>query len=541
MKKNYIIIGLSLSMLMFAVSCATNQHKSNALSTCTYYEAVSFLSTALVSEIKASGEDDKSIIIYNANVVNGEETKLEQRFIQDLENNLANLDVQIKRKEVFNSDITENNAIRVDCSQNQIRKESKLIIEFGIDECINGSNCADAFVRLITRATNTIKFAEKKTFQLTSRLSMWNSNIVTIQTIRGSRENPYKDFQEAAMHIFGKIVCIAKAIIDQDDLVIFIKGTTRTPQDLIASFSQSTSQHGVRQVLVFENWLNVALGARDQFQMVIYERSRQDFFQNTGLALGIDLRNIDNQLSKISVQLMTIDEITVRLDGEEKRINAGEAIPLCAPTGYVLNNEQGRRLSAIGTGVCSKKIFERGMWESSAKTAARMDAQAQLIEKVKNYIKGSTTIINGQLNNKILESSVRASISNAQLIWEKFDPKTCVAKAKYEIWARNIVIHSTDSQNTPQTSNYSHNYSRRNNHAQYSNNNTFASHTPAASQSSNVKRTYQRAQKNMIRFVQSDLRKRMKRDEINARIINMINIIGTIDIPRCRVDDNYVA
>ena len=529
---------------MLTASCATYKKTSGVSSMYTYSEALNFLSTSLVSEITDLGEEKKCIIIYNANVVNGEETKLEQRFIQDLENNLANLNIQIKRKEIFNRDITKNNALRIDCSQNIIKTESNLIIEIRIDECIHGTNCADASVRVIDRITNTIKFAEKKSFELHERLARWNNDIVTLKTIRGTRENPYRDFREAAMHIFGKIVCIAKAMIKNDDLLIFIKGTEETPEDLIVSFSQSTSQYGVRQVLVKEKWLDVALGARDHFQMVIYDRTHQDLFRNTGMVLGVYLKNINYKLSEIGVQLMTIDQISVTLDGVKKNINAGEAIPLCAATGYVMAAEKGEIISAIGTGICSKQYFKSGMWESTARDAARIKAKSLLVEKVKNYIKGSKTTIDGQLTRETIELSVQASISNARLIWEKFDPETCVAKAKYEVFVKNVVIHSSNNINSNVQSYRSQNYyinKRKNNQSKYSNNDTFFSNRPVLQQSSSVQRSYKRAQKNTIRFVQSDLRKRLHKDDIDTRTINMIDIIGSIDLPKCRQDDNYQA
>jgi len=537
---------LLTTFFIFLTSCATYQHDTIFSSrTVSYQEVIDYLSASLVSKIKALGEQKKLILIYNANIVNGEETKLENRFIQDLEDELSNMNISIKRKEILNNDKNKIRPLKIECNKDQIKYESDFFIALRINECIQGPECLIAAVRLVNKKLDTVIFSDKKTLKLTDNIKKWNQERLPLKKVKGIKENPYKDFQEAARCMLKQIACIAKSIIKSKDLMIFIKGTDETSEDLIVSFGQSSSQFGIKHALSSEKWIDVALGTKDQFKRNIYDKNYQHhLFQTTQLVLGLDMKNIDHRISEIRAQLLTIDQVDITISEISETINPGMAIPLCAATGYVLSTDSGKNISAIGIGSCSKNKYSAGMWENSAKKAAKLDALSQLTEKVRSNIVHSKKVVNAQLKNEIITSSVNASINHAKLLWEQFDPDECIAKAKYEIQTGDIIIHSTSTSKSFEKSKnpFDQTINKRppikGQYSIASKTNLFGQNT---NQTYSVKKAYERGQNNMIRFVQSHIRKLMKKDKIEPRIGNKISISGNIDLVNCRIENHYLA
>ena len=318
-----IIVTLILS------SCA--HHKPREKSLQNYNNAVQMLAGKIAEKLK--GYDRQSFFIYNANAREGEECELSRRFIGAMSNYLANRGIKIKRKELVTWGRATGQFFKVECQEVLETLASDFLIEFSLKKCPGSANCMEAGVRAIACESNVIRFSAKEAFSLKGNVADWHRQKHKLPRVKGSRENPYSDYREAANYMVGRLSCIAQNIMPDDTMHILVAKTKNTHSEVATAFSETVSFYGLEQIIVPE-WLPVAIRAGDQFELGIYRKEHRELFETANLVLALDMKNAENGKLFLKAHLLALKSMEIIKNGKSKTLGAGMALPYCVCSGY---------------------------------------------------------------------------------------------------------------------------------------------------------------------------------------------------------------
>ena len=326
-------IALCIIVTLILSSCA--HHKPREKSLQNYNNAVQMLAGKIAEKLK--GYDRQSFFIYNANAREGEECELSRRFIGAMSNYLANRGIKIKRKELVTWGRATGQFFKVECQEVLETLASDFLIEFSLKKCPGSANCMEAGVRAIACESNVIRFSAKEAFSLKGNVADWYRQKHKLPRVKGSRENPYSDYREAANYMVGRLFCIAKSMMSNDETMCIIVGKTESASsDIASAFSEAVSSYGFKQVIP-DNWLPVAIRGVDQFELGIYQRKRKELFETANVVLGVNMEQIDVEKIRLIASLLTLQSIKIIKDGKSETLGAGEMIPYCVSRGYTLS------------------------------------------------------------------------------------------------------------------------------------------------------------------------------------------------------------
>ncbi|CAN2047484.1 exported hypothetical protein [Candidatus Magnetomoraceae bacterium gMMP-1] len=534
--KSIIFKLIGLMCLTFFAACAGPELSYKPLpledTAISYGKAVRALGMKLenglnrLEEINWLESGEKSFLIYNKDAQNGEECELARRFIEDLSDYLVNRRIHIKRKELVTWTRATQGNRRVKCSEVLESLASNFFIEFSLKECADSNNCMEARARIIAAESNDIRFTAKKTFSLKNSVAKWYRQKYRLPRLKGSRENPYSDYNDAANSMVGRISCILKKMMDYDNVILAVGKTDNTPPDIALAFSQSISDYGLEQVISHDKWLPVAIRTGDQFELGIYRKKHRELFEKANAVLALHIQKQGRKFF-LRANLLALESIEIK---DRTIIKAGTNFPYCVATGYVLSHSiENVTISAIGTGICNKN-WNRTLWPETAKRAAKLDAERKLAEKLGHTIRSKETYLYKRLDSDRMESMLRAYIKNARIIWEKYDKRTCKAEVKMEVERENIKSLSHDSNRDYDTYVSSRNPIRNTGKKIFENSYKHA-----------IVNTDNSGQTAMLRNIQQELHNRLHEDGISAIIINFIILNGRIGQSDCRKEKHYLA
>ncbi|MEA2014413.1 MAG: hypothetical protein U9N38_03805, partial [Thermodesulfobacteriota bacterium] len=324
-----IIVTLILS------SCAHHRPGKETLQN--YDSAVKALAGKIAERLKRY--ERQSFFIYNADASEGEERELSRHFIEAMSDYLANRGIEIKRKELVTWGRATGQSFKVECQEVLETLASDFLIEFRLKECPWSANCMEAGVRAIGRETNDIVFTAKEYFNLTGNVANWYHQKYKLTRVKGSHENPYSNYREAANYMVGRLSCIVGSMVPDDNTMRIVVGKTRdTPSGIALAFSEALSFYGLEQVVLPDKWLPVAIRTGDRFELGIYRREHhREFFKTANVVLALNMKQIDIEKNCLNVSLLTLKSMEIIKDGKSRILGAGEMIPYCVSSGYALS------------------------------------------------------------------------------------------------------------------------------------------------------------------------------------------------------------
>ncbi|MEA2014412.1 MAG: hypothetical protein U9N38_03800, partial [Thermodesulfobacteriota bacterium] len=411
------------------------------------------------------------------------------------------------------------------------------LIEFSLKECPESANCLGAGVRVIARETNDIVFTAKESFSLTGNVANWYHQKHKLPRVKGSRENPYSDYREAANYMVGRLSCIAKSMMPDDDTMhILVARTKNTPSDVALAFSETVSFYGLEQVIVSE-WLPVVISAGDRFELDIYRGEHRELFETANLVLALDVKDAEKGNLFLKAHLLALRSMEIIKDGKRRTLGAGMAMPYCVSSGYASSGIFGKTISATGVGICNRTL-DSAIWRESAKKAAELDAKKNLAKKVREKIHGTEIACQQMLDRNRVESTVHAYISGARVVRERYDEKTCKAVVKLEVEQGNVFSLLEKSLYDDRTSlavtTLVKSIKKRVSQPSYR-------QVQSTQRTGNARVPYQRAQSAMLRDLESNIRGRLLQYEISPAVVNLISITGSLDLPDCRKENHYLS
>jgi formylglycine-generating enzyme required for sulfatase activity len=335
--RNHSVVKTTLGFILFGIfffisGCAvSNKIQKPVLPS--YDDAILSLADHLLPELKKYKQ--KSFYIYNGDIHKGESRELSKRFIEDLGTRLVNHGVRIKKKERVTWAKVTNRTFGVKCEEFLESLASDFFIEFTLRECSESIDCMVAGIQIIKKSSNDIQYTAKKKFRLVGNVAKWNRMRHRYASARGSMENPFTDYHEAANHLVGRLACIAKNLLTEDDAMRIIVGKTgHTPPDMALAFSQAVSYYGLEQVIIPDKWLPLALKAGDQFELGIYKKKHRELFATANVVLALDMMKTNNQTMMLKAQLLTLGSMAIRKNNRIKTLKAGMVFPYCVASGY---------------------------------------------------------------------------------------------------------------------------------------------------------------------------------------------------------------
>ena len=411
-----------------------------------YSRAVKKLGVKLANELNRLGEryasEKKSFFIYNADAHEGKERELARRLIEDLSALLVNKKIKIKRKELVTWDraIKSGESFKIECQEVLENLASDFFIEFSLKECPESANCMEAGVRVIACESNDIVFTAKESFNLTGNVANWYHQKHKLPRVKGSRENPYLDYREAANYMVGRLSCIAQNIMPDDTMHILVAKTKNTHSEVATAFSETVSFYGLEQIIVPE-WLPVAIRAGDQFELGIYRKEHRELFETANLVLALDMKNAENGKLFLKAHLLAIRSINIIKDGKNKTLGAGMALPYCACSGYASSYSSDNHTSLSDT--TPVKSIEKQVFQPSYRkiqstrrtgnaSASYQRAQSAMLRDLEN-----------NLRDRLKKDGISPAVVNLIFITGSLDLPDCRKKKIITFHPRACLLVTT--------------------------------------------------------------------------------------------------
>ncbi len=181
--------------------------------------------------------------------------------------------------------------------------------------------------------------------------------------------------------------------------------------------------------------MTIIMETQDQFELEFYVKKYKHLLGRANLLLGLDVEQNRSGLMKINAALFTLNEIQ---DENGKMILENQIIPYCKITEYVQFSCE-EYVVAEGFGLCNKN-WDKATWKETAIMGATLDAKANLIAKVKQYVKRVIKSSGRRVDAAIIESITEGFISDTERISVRFDENKCRADVKLKVKRSNIKI-----------------------------------------------------------------------------------------------------
>lgn len=275
-------------------------------------------------------------------------------------------------------------------------------------------------------------FSETCHLSLTPDLKTKKNNFHYIPNPLGHIKKPFRNFIQAYEFIVESTNCLITKLLPQvENYRLLIAKTDNTKPAIIEAFKkQWISLLGADRIA--QTVIPIDFYA-DQFVMRDKEIS-EIIPKDIKLIMALDSMEINPGKYRIRCQLLTLSLLDVQLPGHPA-IPSGKCIPGCQFNIYTHTKAKGKTLIADGSGKCLKNALSSDLWSYSAKTLAEKAAKDKLFNKVKAFMRKDLIRKNKIYNESNLDKNVRNLMKNAVLEWENFDENSCMAEARYIIYA----------------------------------------------------------------------------------------------------------
>ncbi|CAN2040665.1 hypothetical protein GMMP15_1960002 [Candidatus Magnetomoraceae bacterium gMMP-15] len=400
--------------LFSLISCTTFQHDISVapLTKSSYDNDIKNLSLKIYKQLE---QYKKNNTIFIKNINTNQERKLARRFIDDLSGKLANMGINIKKEKIaaWSGGISDEQ-LNVNCQEVLEILASDFFLEFSLKECPESDDYVQAQIRAIKRDDNRILFSEKESIYLIKNIKKWYEKIHDLKPKKGTFDNPYINYHEAANSVVAKLSCLVKNLFPNETIKIVIGKTERTQSDIINIFSDFVTKYGLNQIAP-SSFLPEIIKAGDLFEMKSFDKKKhREHFATANVILVIDTQAKNDDMVLIRANLTTLNSVKMKKNDQDKIINAGMCIPHCAEIAYILNDS----LPIVKKEKTIKKVVP---------SVSKPEDKQKKIKKLNRISK--KTIINKKSYKLITWKD-----------WEKYKPKP--ERARHNIIYANYITYN---------------------------------------------------------------------------------------------------
>lgn len=282
--------------------------------------------------------DPKSYLIYNRDAMAGEERELARRFIEDLGEFLGGENIRIKRKEAATRPWRQGGTSRVKCSGVLETLAPDYLIEFHLREYADRPHWLKASAKVVRIDDNELKFVGSAGLRLTHELRKSYEKWLLLPGVKGTRENPHRDLDEAVGHLTGKLACTVKSLLevgDAEPIHVIIGKTSEIPTDspFPAAAGQAALEYGFMHVPT-ERWLTVHIMEGDRLEQNMFMKKHRKKYPTADILIALDERKSGEGPIRLEARLMNFDSLTMKMDGKKVEIPPNVTLLRCVAAVY---------------------------------------------------------------------------------------------------------------------------------------------------------------------------------------------------------------